>query len=353
MSPKTNPVVQEQRMHEEFSDLDRRTIANLAIPRHVDDLTQTLREDQHTGTRASDDVNEHLLDLEARGLVVKLGDGHGYDSSSLASAAQKNKHTIPMADEQCEIMERRWAAPHLNWRLPGDHWMLSVDGLEQIKAPIENEPAAFDDARLASVIQEEWARTRKGVKRGKEADKKGLSGALTEDEFLDWLKTVQTEWKDRTGRKDLPVPLKGPLAGGSQFSDAYEIILLDAENQKASITAAAPWYMALSILAFNDADTGTTADDGSHIPTYTGYARKSVAAADMNAGSGTSGSVTNANAIIFAACTSGSSAIVAFAHTSAATVGTLRKFGTCSSTTVSTTQTPAQFAAGAYTTTIA
>lgn len=340
-------------MDEAFSDLDRRTIANLAIPRHVDDLTQVLREDARTQTRARDDVHEHLLDLEARGLVVKLGDGHGHESGKLASAAQKNKRTIPMADEQCQIMERRWAAPHLNWRLPGDHWMLSVDGLEQIKAPVENEPPAFDEKRLAAVIQEEWERTRKGVKRGEEADKKGLSGALTEDEFTDWLKTVQAEWKERTGHRQLPAALRGPLAGGSQFSDAYEIILLDAENQKASITAAAPWYMALSILAFNDADTGTTADDGSHIPTYTGYARKSVAAADMNAGAGTSGSVTNANAIIFAACTAGSSTIVAFAHCSAATTGTLRKYGTCSSTTVSTTQTPAQFAAGAYTTTIA
>lgn len=340
-------------MHEGFSDLDRRTIANLAIPRHVDDLTQTLREDPHTSTRSDTDINEHLLDLEARGLVVKLGDSHGYDSAKLASSAQGNKRTIDMADEQCQIMERRWAAPHLNWRLPGDHWMLSVDGLEQIKAPVENEPPAMDEARLAGIIRGEWQRTRKGVKRGEAADKEGLSGSLTEDEFTDWLKTVQTEWKDRTGRKDLPAALRGPLAGGSQFSDAYEIILLDAENQKASITAAAPWYMALSILAFNDADTGTTADDGSHIPTYTGYARKSVAAADMNAGAGTSGSVTNANAIIFAACTAGSSTIVAFAHCSAATTGTLRKFGTCSSTTVSTTQTPPQFAAGAYTTTIA
>ena len=110
--------------------------------------------------------------------------------------------------------------------------------------------------------------------------------------------------------------------------------------------------MALVIVALTDSDTGTTTGDGTHVPTYTGYARKSVAGTDMNAGSGTGGSVTNANAIIFAACTAGSSTIVGFGNTSASTNGTLRKFGTCTSTTVSTTQTPAQFAAGVYTITV-
>jgi hypothetical protein len=153
----------------------------------------------------------------------------------------------------------------------------------------------------------------------------------------------------------MPADLAGPLAGGSQFTDAYENMLLDAENQKTALGAVVdPWYMTLSIAAFSDIDTGTTAADGTHIPTYTGWARKSVAGTDMPAASGTGGSTANTSAIIFAACTAGTSAIIAFGNCSQlASGGTLRKFGTCSSTTVSTTQTPPQFAIGAYTTTVA
>jgi hypothetical protein len=342
-------------MHEAiFTDLDRRTIGNLAIPRNVVDLTQTLREDQHTETRSDDDVQSHLLDLEARGLVVNLGDGHGDDSAKLASSAQSSKRTIPMADEQCQIMEKRWAAPHLNWRLPGDQWMLSVDGLDQIKAPPPGTPGPMGDQQLAATIAAEWARTHVGVK-PEDAAKKGLANNLTEEEFHVWLKDVHDGWRSRNKGKTMPPGIRGPVAGGSQFTDAYEIILLDAENQKTAVGAVVdPWYMTLTILAFTDADTGTTAGDGSHIPTYTGWARKSVAGTDMNAGSGTGGSVTNANAIIFAACTASTSTILGFGNCATlAASGLLRKFGTCSSTVVSTTQTPPQFAAAAYTTTVA
>jgi hypothetical protein len=148
-----------------------------------------------------------------------------------------------------------------------------------------------------------------------------------------------------------PIP---PLAGGaSGYSDAYEVSLIDAENQKTALGAVVdPWFMALSILAFTDADTGTTADNGSHIPTYTGYARKSVAGTDMPAATSGSGQAANTSAIIFAACTAGTSTILAFANCVASTVGVLRKWGDCASTVVSTTQTPPQFAVGAYVTSV-
>ena len=61
----------------------------------------------------------------------------------------------------------------------------------------------------------------------------------------------------------------------------------------------------------------------------------------MNAGSGTSGSVVNANAIIFAACTNLTDTVIGFANAVAATVGNLRKFGTCSSTVISSMKLPA------------
>jgi hypothetical protein len=338
---------------DEFSDLDRRTIGNLAIPRNVVDLTQMLRADEHTETRDDDTVQEHLLDLESRGLVVKLGDGHGYDPAKLAAGAQKEKRTIPMADEQCQILERRLAAPHLNWRVPGDQWMLSVDGLDQIKAPTVDSPP-MNDQQLAATIASEWARTKQGDPA--ELAKNGeLDGCLTEEIFLAWLSDVQAEWRSRNKGRELPPNLRGPLAGGSQFTDAYENLLLDAENQKTALGAVVdPWYMTLTILAFTDVDTGTTAADGSHIPTYTGWARIAVPGTSMPAASGTGGSVANTTAIVFAACTAGTSTILGFGNCAQlASGGVLRKFGTCASTVVSTTQTPPQFAIGAYTTTIA
>jgi hypothetical protein len=169
------------------------------------------------------------------------------------------------------------------------------------------------------------------------------------EEYAAWLKATLDGVRAREGEKAAnALAKKAPMAGGAGWTDAYENIIVDAENQKATVTAAAPWYQALSILAFSDADTGTIADDGTHKPTYTGYGRISVAAADM--GSSAAGSAANANALIGAACTAGSSVIVAFGNCSAATLGTLRKYGTCASTTVSTTQTPPQFAVAAYTT---
>jgi hypothetical protein len=147
---------------------------------------------------------------------------------------------------------------------------------------------------------------------------------------------------------------EGADGGASGYTDAYEVSLIDAENQKTALGAVVdPWYMALSILAFTDADTGTTADNGSHIPTYTGYARKSVAGTDMPAATSGSGQAANTSAIIFAACTAGTSTILACGNASASTVGTLRKWGDVASTVISTTQTPAQFAVGAYVTSAA
>jgi hypothetical protein len=171
--------------------------------------------------------------------------------------------------------------------------------------------------------------------------KTSLANRLLEHEFAAWFKQVADDCEQRWN-----VRPKAPMSGGaSGYSDAYEVSLIDAENQKTALGAVVdPWYMALSILAFTDADTGTTADNGSHVPTYTGYARKSVAGTDMPAATSGSGQAANTSAIIFAACTNLTSTILAFANTSALTVGTLRKWGDCASTVVSTTQTPPQFA---------
>jgi hypothetical protein len=163
------------------------------------------------------------------------------------------------------------------------------------------------------------------------------------EEFADWERQVRDEFEQRTGEKLTP-----PLMGGAGYSDAWENLGIDAENGKGTgFQITAPWFMALVTVAVTDADTGSTITEATGA---TGYARKSVAAADMNTSS--AGSATNANAITFAAITAGSAAVIGFAKCIAATVGVMQKYGTCASTTISATQTPPTFAAGAFTTSL-
>lgn len=302
------------------------------------------------------DVDDLLREsLVKEGWVKKLG--RHEDPAKMLAAAQKDKATIEMADEQAQILDRRLRRVDLTWRMQGDLWMLTEEGLDAIKEPLDDVGTSLPPSQVQAIVNAEYGRLLAGLTAEEYGKKYGgadkpdgpsLVNAMLHDEFNRWFELVadacEATWNER------PIP---PVGGGaSGYSDAYEIALLDAENQKTALGAVVdPWFMAMSILAFTDADTGTTADNGSHIPTYTGYARKSVAGTDMNAGSGSGGSVSNANAIIFAACTGGSSTIVAVGNCSASTVGTLRKWGDVTSTSVSTTQTPAQFAVGAYTTT--
>ncbi len=132
----------------------------------------------------------------------------------------------------------------------------------------------------------------------------------------------------------------------ASFSDYWENAVLDATFGDPDVTITAPVYLALCTTVPTDASTGSTIVEA----TYTGYARKSIAAADMSAAA--SGSKTNSNAITFAACTSGSSTIIGWALCDAATVGNVLCWGTCTSTVISVTQTPATVAAGALVVTL-
>jgi hypothetical protein len=322
--------------------VERRVLGNLAIPRNVDDIVTHLQ----PYAPASAEVVDAMLrgPFKDDGLVVHLG-VHD-DSAALASNAQSHKATMEMADEQAQILERRLRRDDLTWRMKGDQWMLSNEGLALLHAPPPDTPPPMTLSQVQAAVDAEWARV---LRKEFVAGKTSMANALLEDEFHTWFALVAEDCEKRWGQRP-----RGPIAGGaSGYSDAYEVSLIDAENQKTGLGAVVdPWYMALSILAFNDADTGTTADNGSHIPTYTGYARKSVAGTDMPAATSGAGSAANTSAIIFAACTAGTSTILACGNCSASTVGTLRKWGDVASTVVSTTQTPAQFAVGAYTTTV-
>jgi hypothetical protein len=322
-----------------MNELTRRTLANLSIPRNADDIVTHLRP---YAPASAEQVNALLRgELSENGWVVKLGEHD--DPAKLASAVQKHKDAMELPDEKADIYSRRMLRPDLSWRLGGDLWILSEEGLAELHKPtVDSQP--MTPTQVQAAVDAEWERVHQGeFKPGKTS----LANKLLEQEFRDWYKAVADDCEQRWN-----VRPRAPIAGGaSGYSDAYEVSLIDAENQKTALGAVVdPWFMALSILAFTDADTGTTADNGTHIPTYTGYARKSVAGTDMPAATSGAGSSANTSAIIFAACTAGTSTILACGNCSASTVGTLRKWGDVASTVISTTQTPPQFAVGAYTT---
>lgn len=320
-------------------DRERRIISKLGIPWSVPGLVHRLAIDEFTETKGEQAVYDELCALAMKGWCVNLGSRS--TSAKVVHAAQAHPETIEFPDENADIYARRMALPHRAYRCEGDTWMLTVEGLEALKQPIVDVPP-LTPSELGRVIASEFARVDWNY------DPRTATGeTLQFAEYQLWLGLVVEECERIWGVRP-PLPIAG---GASGWSDAFEITILDQENQKTQAPALVdPWFMALSILALGDTDTGTTADNGSHIPTYTGYARKSVAASLMSAAS--AGSSTNSGgAIQFAACTGGSSTIVSAGNTSAATVGILRKWLDVASTAVSTTATPAQFATSAYTTT--
>ena len=128
------------------------------------------------------------------------------------------------------------------------------------------------------------------------------------------------------------------------MSNAVENKVLEHLVGKTAYTVTAPLFLALTTVAVAETDTAASLTEAN----YTGYARKSVAAADWAAASG--GSIANANAITFAACTAGTSTLVGWALCSSSSgAGDVIAFGTLPSLVVSTTQTPVNFAAGQLT----
>lgn len=133
------------------------------------------------------------------------------------------------------------------------------------------------------------------------------------------------------------------LAG---FSDAVEKKVIDHLTGKTAYTSPAPLYLALTTQAVADTDTSASIVE----PNYTGYGRIQIPAVDWNAAAGTTAAATNANQKLFGACTAGTSTVIGWALTPVATTGgagDIVWFGTCTSTVISTTQTPATVNAGA------
>jgi hypothetical protein len=150
--------------------------------------------------------------------------------------------------------------------------------------------------------------------------------------------------RNRLAQGDIP-----PIAGGASFSDAYEAKVLEHIAGKTTLTLVTPIFLALTTVVPTDSSTGTTITEA----TYTGYARKEVKAADWAAASGTSPTaIKNSKELVFAACTGSTSTIIGWALCDASTVGNVIMWGTCSSTVISTTQTPATVAVEALSMTL-
>ena len=124
------------------------------------------------------------------------------------------------------------------------------------------------------------------------------------------------------------------------LSDYSENALANHLSGKSAFTMPASVYAALCTTTITDSMTGSTITEA----TYTGYSRKQVAAADLNSASG--GVVTNANDIVFAACTAGSSTIVGIAYCDAASGGNMLWFSDVASHVIDTSNTPATIPAG-------
>lgn len=128
------------------------------------------------------------------------------------------------------------------------------------------------------------------------------------------------------------------------FSDAVEVKVLDDITGVTSYSVTAPTYLALTTVAVTDSMTAATITEAS----YTGYARKSVASADWAASVSGAGTKANTNSLTFAACTAGSSTVIGWALCSSSSgAGDVIMYGTCTSTVISTTQTPPTVAVGA------
>lgn len=117
--------------------------------------------------------------------------------------------------------------------------------------------------------------------------------------------------------------------------------VLDHILSDGAFTEPANIYLGLWTSALTDSSTGATSGEAS----YTGYARKEILATDLSAASAKS--KTNSADIVFADCTAGTDTITYWAILdSSSGAGNIIVWGTCTSTVISTTQTPAKVAAG-------
>ena len=119
------------------------------------------------------------------------------------------------------------------------------------------------------------------------------------------------------------------------FADAIENKLLDHIYRAVTLTPPNPLYLALTTAAVNETHAGNTITEAG----YTTYARLALAPAAFPAAS--AGEVHNSAQQTFPACTAGTSTVIGWAMVATSSgAGDIYHFGTCTSTVISTTQTP-------------
>jgi hypothetical protein len=135
------------------------------------------------------------------------------------------------------------------------------------------------------------------------------------------------------------------VAGGK--SNYWRKHALEHGSGKSSLTMPTTVALALCTVVPTSSSTGATITEAS----YTGYARKKVEAAALNAAVEAEGKMTSAAVLEFAACTAGSSTTVGWALLDSSTTGAGNAFywGSCTSTVISTTATPPTVNAGQLT----
>lgn len=144
------------------------------------------------------------------------------------------------------------------------------------------------------------------------------------------------------------------------IADAAAAKILDHLNGKTTYTLVTPNYVALLTGTALQADTGATLISTNNVEAnYTGYARLSLAASDYPAAAAgahppNATSSPPAASKTWPACTAGTAvvtnwAIILGSSTARGNAGDITFFGTCTSTTISTTQTPPTVSAGGFT----
>lgn len=342
-----------------LTDLERRLVANLSVPRNADDLANELRADPSLpNDLPATDINGLLHDAAGEGWVVKLADTG--DPAKVAASLERHKTARAMPDEKARIYTARLQQDVRAWRATGDLWIMTDDGFDKLHEPVEQRAVQATTrqvermlaAHAACVVQADFAGSINDKNGGELRDDKTvlargalhdgtLTATMLPEEYQQWAKAVAKAHEEATGEK-----VRMPVAGGAGgFSDAHETLVVNAANAGTAYSVTAPWYMALTTVAVTDADTGSTITE----PTgATGYARKSVAAADMGAATSPGGTSSNANAIVGAGINGGTpQTCVGFARCIAATVGAVQAYGALAANLIiSATQTPWQFPAG-------
>jgi hypothetical protein len=157
---------------------------------------------------------------------------------------------------------------------------------------------------------------------------------------------------DKTGPRGISVDLNLATVAADK--------ILDHLNGKTTYTLVTPNYVALCTGAVLPADTGASIIAANNVEAnYTGYARLSMAAADYPAASAGGGPPTGTTSPpvgtkTWPACTASTSVVTNWCVVLGSAVtrgnaGDITFYGTCTSTTISVTQTPPTVAAGGFT----